>query len=175
MQFISIDKPQYRKRLNVLLISLVASLTILSLAFGGLLIEFFGSDTVIKGESTGHFHLNLIGVFLAVVSCSLVMNAIKTKPYMKEIYWVWQVKQLQNRIYRKLNKVIAAASENDVKALTILLYYYHSQKKIYELDNNTLTMGKVDSDISRTETQIARLNLVITLDDFSSSLIDEIQ
>ncbi|MCL1068834.1 DUF3087 domain-containing protein [Shewanella olleyana] len=174
MQFISIDKPQYRKRLNILLISLVASLTILSLAFGGLLIELFGSDTVIRGESTGNFHLNFIGVILAVVSCSLVMNWIKTKPYMKEIYWVWQVKQLQNRIYRKLKKIVAAAQENDVNAITILLYYYHSQKKVYELDNNTLTMSKVETDINSIEQQISDLNLAITLDDFSIELIDKV-
>ncbi len=166
MQFITIDKPQYRKRLNVLLIALVASLTILSLGFGALLIELFGNDTVVSGESTGHFHFNFIGVFLAVISCSLVMNAIKTKPYMKEIYWMWQVKQLQNRIYRKLKKVLAAAKENDINALTILLYYYHSQKKVYELDNNTLTMATVETDINRIESQIAELNLAITLDDF---------
>ncbi len=174
MQFIPIDKPQYRKRLNVLLISLVASLTILSLAFGSILIQFFGSDELVRGEPTGHFHLNLIGVLLAVVSCSLVMNVIKTKPYMKEIYWVWQVKQLQNRIYRKLKKVLAAAKENDVDAITILLYYYHSQKKVYELDNNTLTMVTVDSDIRRIEAQIADLNLTITLDDFSTDLLEEL-
>ncbi|WP_153916667.1 DUF3087 family protein [Shewanella sp. TC10] len=173
MKLIAINKQLYRKQLNQLLIALVSCLALLSLGFGALLIAFFGKEVVAGAESTGNFHLNLLGVVLAVISCSLVMNIIKTKPFMKDIYWVWQLKQLHNKIYRKHAKIVAAANENQVEAITILLYYYRSQKLVFELDNNTLTLDTVNQNISGIETQIELLNLVITEDDFQSSLLDK--
>ncbi|WP_144210800.1 DUF3087 family protein [Shewanella donghaensis] len=172
MQLMSVEKVQYRKRLNVVLVSLVASLALLSLGFGTLLIGIFGNDSVVSGESTGHFHLNLLAVILAVITCSLVMNFYKNHDYLKEIYWVWKLKQLHNRIYRKLAKIKLAASDNDPTALTILLFYYTTQKQVFELDNNTLTLATVQTDITAVESQIASLNLSIGVDDFSETLVD---
>ncbi|ARD23581.1 DUF3087 domain-containing protein [Shewanella japonica] len=174
MKLISINKQQYRQQLNRLLIGLVSCLTLLSLGFGAILIAFFGQTPVAGSESTGNFHLNLMGVILAVVFCSLIMNIIKTKPFMHDIYWVWQMKQLHNRIYRKLTKIVAAADKNEPDAITILLFYYHTQKQVYELDNNTLTLDAVNQNIQKVESQIAQLNLSISLDDFDIALLDKV-
>ncbi|MDO6639717.1 MULTISPECIES: DUF3087 domain-containing protein [unclassified Shewanella] len=173
MQLMKVDKALYRQRLNVVLVSLVASLTLLSLGFGTVLIEFFGNKTVASGESTGHFHLNLLGVILAVLTCSLVMNFYKKHEYLKEIYWVWKLKQLHNRIYRKLAKIKLAARDNDPDALTVLLFYLTTQKQVFELDNNTLTLATLQADISAIESKLADLNLEITTADFSENLLEK--
>ncbi|WP_076541536.1 DUF3087 family protein [Shewanella sp. UCD-KL21] len=173
MELMKVDKAQYRQRMNVVLASLVASLTLLSLGFGAVLIELFGNKSLVSGESTGHFHLNLLGVILAVLSCSLVMNYYKKHEYLKEIYWVWKLKQLHNRIYRKLAKIKLAASDNNPDALTVLLFYLTTQKQVFELDNNTLTLATVQADIDAVALTLEGLNLDITAADFSETLLDK--
>jgi hypothetical protein len=86
------------------------------------------------------------------------------------VYYVWQIKQQQNAIYRKLKKIKAAA-DDDVNALIILNFYYTSLKQIYLLDDNTLTMSKLDKDISELNTRIENKNLTLSTDQFNKSLL----
>lgn len=170
MKLQHVDKGTYRKNMNLFMVVLVLSLILLSLSFGAGLIALFGVETT-PGEPTGNFHLNLLGVILAVILCSAIVFQLKAKPFFTEIYYVWQLKQLQNRIYRKLIKIKAAAADNDVNALIILLFYYTSLKQVYVLDDNTLTLATVEQALSQLQTQIQGQGLALSAEQFTPELL----
>ena len=112
----------------------------------------------------------IASVILALLICVTVLSQIKDKSYFKEIYYVWKLKQLHNRIYRKFKKIKLAA-KNDINALTILNFYYHSRKQVYLLDDNTLTIPELNKDIKKLDQMIAKQNLIISLSEFKESLL----
>jgi hypothetical protein len=170
MQLLKIDKSTYKKRLNIITIALVAALALLSVGFGSLLIANFGAQQGTT-ESTGNFHLNLIGVIAAAIVCASAMSFLKETPYFHEVYYVWRLKALQNRIYRKLKGIKERGASNDRDALIILNFYYRSLKEVYLLDNNTLTLPELETNISQIQQQIEDLNLEISIDDFNDNLL----
>ncbi|GIU21397.1 DUF3087 domain-containing protein [Shewanella schlegeliana] len=174
MQLMDIDKQTYRKNTNLVIMGFVASLAILALVYGGVLIHFFGATETVSGESTGNFHLNLIGVILAMLTCGAVLNTQKQKPFMREVYYVWRLKQLHNQIYRKLTKIKQAADNEEVNAFIILSFYFASLKQVYTLDDNTLTISTVDKDLMQLNDKIAALGLTITPDLFEPEMLDQI-
>ena len=174
MQLIEIDKTLYRQRLNRVIVSFVSALLILSLVFGAGIITFFG-DLMLENSAgeleINNFRYNILGVILAVLACAAVLSQIKNKTYFKEITYVWNLKQLHNKIYRKAKKIKLAAKENDVNALIILNFYYHSRKQVYLLDDNTLTIPELNKDIKQLDEMIANKNLTITLSQFQQNLL----
>mgnify|MGYP000468796162 FL=1 len=77
------------------------------------------------------------------------------------------IKQCQNQIYRKLKSIKKAASENDTAAIAILVFYYRSLKQVYELDDNTLTINNIISELNKSITLAEENNLdhqIIKLD-----------
>ncbi|GIU47458.1 DUF3087 domain-containing protein [Shewanella sairae] len=174
MQLMDIDKATYRQNTNRVIMSFVASLAILALAFGALLIHFFGAPAAANGESTGNFHLNVMGVFLALAVCSAVLNSQKKKPFFQEVYYVWRLKQLHNQIYRKLAKIKQAADNNEPNAFIILSFYFVSLKQVYTLDDNTLTLSTVEQDLNQLNDKITSLGLTITPEQFDPKMLEQV-
>ncbi|MDF5271702.1 DUF3087 family protein, partial [Vibrio parahaemolyticus] len=85
---------------------------------------------------------------------------------------VWKLKQLQNKIFRKLKSIKAASAEHDVKALTILKFYYTTQSQVFELDNNTLTMSSVNKELEAIEQIEAAQSLSLDITGFEESWLD---
>lgn len=170
MKLQQIDKTLYRSNMNLFMVALVLALIISSLGFGAGLIALFGVEAV-QGQPTGNFYWNLLGVILAVLLCSAIVYQLKTQPFLKEIYYVWQLKQLQNRIYRKLNKIKAAATSNDINALITLLFYFTSLRQVYLLDDNTLTLSAVDKELSQVQEQCEALGLTLSAEQFEVELL----
>ena len=182
MKLIEIEKARYRKHLNIIIVGFIATLLILALAYGQGLIAVF-SDNNIVAETTNtavvteeatapnNFKFNFFGVLLALLTCVFALHKLRASSFFREVYYVWQVKQLQNLIYRKLKKIKAAAENDDVNALVILSFYYASLKQVYLLDDNTLTMSKLNKDISELNTRIENKNLAITAEQFDKDLL----
>jgi len=165
MQLINIDKALYRKNLNIVIGGFIATLLVLALIFGQLLIMAFAE------EGVSNFRYNLLGVILSLLACAAILHSVKKNLFFKEIYYVWQLKQLQNSIFRKLAKIKLAAKSEDETALIILVFYYQSLKLVYLLDDNTLTLSKVDKDLSALQETIANNNLTLTAEQFDKSLL----
>ncbi|MFB1095957.1 DUF3087 domain-containing protein [Vibrio sp. 11-4(1)] len=172
MEIKKINKDIYKKKVNLVIGGFVALLAISSLAFSTLLIVLFGNTEVVPEQSTGNFHWNLIGVVLAVATSLSLLNQIKTRPYMEEVLYVWKLKQLHNKIFRKLKSIKAAASNDDVKALTTLKFYYKTQQQVFELDNNTLTMNSVNKELEAIEKIEAAQSLDLDITSFKESWVD---
>ena len=171
MQLINIDKSTYRKHLNTVIISFIATLLILSLAFGSLLITAFGYSVV--NEDVSNFRYNLLGVILALLACAAILHQLKHSQFFSEIYYVWRLKQLHNKIYRKIKKIKAAAEQDNVNALIILYFYCNSRKQVYLLDDNTLTLPSLEKEIQQIEMKSAKHNLSLSNEQFSEALINE--
>lgn len=165
MQLMNIDKARYRKHLNIVIVGFIATLLILALTFGQLLILSFGQEEV------NNFRYNLLGVVLSLLACMAALHTLKTSDFFKEIYYVWQIKQIQNLIYRKLKKVKKAAKNLEQEALIILSFYYQSQQQVYQLDDNTLTISKINKEVADLQEIITDNNLMISAEQFDKKLI----
>lgn len=184
MQLIEINKKRYRKHLNIIIVGFIVSLLVLSLAFGALLISLFstvGEVSVMTeaamnsaqgaAEPESNFRYNLLGVILALLANAAILNTVRKSEFFKEAYYVWQVKQLQNLIYRKLKKIKVAAFDGEANALIILAFYYQSQIQVYELDDNTITLSAIRKDHDKVLAKIDELNLSVGSEQFTKALI----
>lgn len=171
MRLRHVDKPQYRKMTNQVQIGLIAILAISSVVFGQILIALLGSASVEAGQPTGNFYFNFAGVILGLMLCTLVVKYGRVKPQYTDVYYVFQLKQLQNKIYRKLNAVQKSAADNNHDALVILCFYYQSLALVYELDNNTLTITEVNKQIAALEKQITDNQLTCDVSEFDIKLL----
>lgn len=190
MKLIEINKTLYRKRLNIVIVSFIASLAICSLLFGSIFIELFGepsqvTNTVneisiqVGGETiedkNSNFKYNLLGVILSLIGCGATLYLSRNSAFFKEIYYVWQLKQIHNTIYRRLKKINAAAtineSQSDVNALIILKFYYDSLKQVYLLDDNTLVISALEKKAESLENTINSQNFTVSIEQFNLDLL----
>lgn len=202
MKLQEINKQQYRKHLNIIIIAFIIGLTGLALAYGQALIAIFSEQTLSQQspsqkapsqhipskeapsqhipsqqipskEAPSNFKFNLLGVLLALLTCSLVLHRLRYSAFFSEVYYVWQLKQQQNAIYRKLSNIKSQANTGNKQALTILCFYYQSLKQVYLLDDNTLTLSKLENDINQLNQQISELVYTISLDDYQPSMLKQ--
>ncbi|KAB0466064.1 MULTISPECIES: DUF3087 family protein [Vibrio] len=171
MKLQKINKEEYRKKMNLLLVSLVGSLALFAIVFGSILIELFGSVGSVTGEATGNFHLNVLGVILSVALNAFIASRVKGHDYFKEALYVWNLKQIHNQIYRKLKRIQPKAEQGDRDALTILYFYYTTQKQVYDLDNNTLTIKTVQQSLDNILELGDKWSIELDIEDFSKDLI----
>ncbi|CAK1691522.1 DUF3087 family protein [Vibrio crassostreae] len=171
MKLQKINKEEYRKKMNLLLVSLVGSLAVFAIVFGTILIDLFGSGQSIAGESTGNFHLNVLGVILSVALNAFIVSRVKGHDYFKEALYVWNLKQIHNQIYRKLKRIQPKAEQGDRDALTILYFYYTTQKQVYDLDNNTLTIKTVQQSLDNILELSEKWSIELDIEAFSKDLI----
>ncbi|MCX2760182.1 DUF3087 family protein [Vibrio sp. Sgm 22] len=171
MKLQKINKEEYRKKMNLLLVSLVGSLALFAIVFGSILIELFGSAGSISGEATGNFHLNVLGVILSVALNAFIASRVKGHDYFKEALYVWNLKQTHNQIYRKLKRIQPKAEQGDREALTILYFYYTTQKQVYDLDNNTLTIKTVQQSLDNIVELSEKWSIELDIKAFSKDLV----
>ncbi|MEZ8495046.1 DUF3087 family protein [Vibrio splendidus] len=171
MRLQKINKEEYRKKMNLLLVSLVGSLALFAIVFGSILIELFGSVGSVTGEATGNFHLNVLGVILSVALNAFIASRVKGHDYFKEALYVWNLKQTHNQIYRKLKRIQPKAEQGDREALTILYFYYTTQKQVYDLDNNTLTIKTVQQSLDNIVELSEKWSIELDIEAFSKDLV----
>ncbi|PTO52063.1 DUF3087 domain-containing protein [Vibrio splendidus] len=171
MKLQKINKEEYRKKMNLLLVSLVGSLALFAIVFGSILIELFGSAGSVTGEATGNFHLNVFGVILSVALNAFIASRVKGHNYFKEALYVWNLKQIHNQIYRKLKRIQPKAEQGDREALTILYFYYTTQKQVYDLDNNTLTIKTVQQSLDNIVELSEKWSIELDIEAFSKDLV----
>lgn len=173
MKLQQIEKSIYRKKLNVVSVGFIAVFALMSLIFGTLLIATF-AEPILDPESQSNFRYNLLGVVLALVTMAMIANMVKGHKYLQEVYYVWQLKQIHNSIYRKLVKIKAKQIEGDYNAKIILAFYYKTLKQVYELDNNTLTISTVDMEINKLQQQLGVDEFEHCVDQFDKKLLASI-
>lgn len=162
---LSVDKARYRKHLNIIIVTFIASLAIFALLFGQLLIFFFADGV------SSNFKFNLAGVIASLLLQGMILSYLKDSTFFYEVYQVWQVKQTINLIYRKLSKIKTAAKNNDKNALIVLSYYYQACYEVYLLDDNSITIESVEANMNNAKQQLAELYPECSVNDFDKSLL----
>ncbi|MFT6901124.1 MAG: hypothetical protein ACJAXS_001312 [Colwellia sp.] len=175
-----INKKTYRSKLNQVIVGFIITLAILAIAFGAILISIFADPlaldtlanaTTASAEQGSNFRYNFLGVILALLACAAILQQLKNTPFFNEIYYVWQLKQIQNIIYRRLKKIKQASVNGDEKALIVLKFYYASLKQLYNLDDNTLTMSSLEADIALLDQLIIEYGKEISTEQFTKVLL----
>jgi hypothetical protein len=148
-----IDKQRYRSHLHRIIMVLVVCFIGLSVTLSSGLIALFNRA---PGEN---MDLNMIGVAIAFATCYFTVQRLKQYPYFYEFAYVLDLKHELNLIQRKNQAIKKAAANDDIDALTILLFSYHGSKQLWELDDNVLHLEQLEQDLVLLEAQLAEKNL----------------
>jgi hypothetical protein len=167
MQLIDINKKRYRRHLNYIIVACVVSLIIGCLAISQLLIAVF------PDESGSHFHWNLTGVVITSLLIGLILNKYRTHDFMIEVAYVWDLKQVLNRINRKMLKLKAAAQEGNINALLAINFSYAGSRLLWQLDDNLLIMDQLAIDQAEIDSLAMQYNLTLKTEDYDEAVLKE--
>lgn len=166
MKLQDINKARYRKHLNMVITAMIISLMVLGISFGQILIALLSDG---QGSNLSY---NVLGVIGAVVICLKTVHGYRHHDFMTEVYYVWQLKQSLNAIYRKLRKIEAARDNDDLNAFIILNYYYAASEQLLTLDDNTITMDSLNKNKQALLDLMAEKNLSFNTDDYRPELLN---
>jgi hypothetical protein len=168
MKLMNIDKNRYRRHLNWVFAGIVVALMVISIGASTILIGLLSTP------EEPHFWLNVAGVVIAVVLVVGVLLRLRAHPFMKEVVYVWDLKQVLNRIYRRERKLAAAAEAGDPDALIILNFFYRGSKQLYELDDNLVTMDELVNKILHHDKRLAEAGLTSDTDAFDPAMLENL-
>jgi len=167
MLLIEIDKGRYRRHLNIVLATCIAFLMISSLAIAQLLIALF------PAEQGTHFHWNLLGVILSVLIVVILFKSNKQHPFLHEIVYVLELKHALNLISRKMTKLQQAAKMGDSNALLVLQFSYTGSRKLWLLDDNTITLDSLDSSQAELDALLQKYAVSVDISRYNSALLSD--
>lgn len=166
MKLIDIDKQRYRSHFNWVFAGIVVALAGISIGSSAILIRFFSTP----GQS--NFWLNVAGVAIAAAVVVVVLTRLRSHPFMTEVVYIWDLKQLLNRIYRKQAKIEAAVEAGDPAALIVMNFFYRGSKQLYEMDDNLITMESLIDKIRHHDKRLEAAGLSTGTADFDPALLD---
>lgn len=166
MKLKEIDKARYRKHLNVVIFCMAAALIIISQATSALFIYIFSQP------EASHFYHIIAAVAVAAVIVVYVVNKYRYHSYMSEVVYVWDLKQLLNKIQRKQRKIKPAVEGDDKDAMIVMNFMYRGSKQLYELDDNTITIEDLLLLINALDQRMEKAGLSLSTDSFKPSMLD---
>lgn len=167
MQLKEIDKFRYSRHIKIVFACIVVALVVLTLSTSTLIIHLFSTP------EASHFWHNLAGVAIAAVIVVFVLNKLRNHPFMFEVVYVWDLKQMLNRIYRKQRKIEAKVEENDHDAMIIMNFQYRGSKQLYELDDNTITIDNLVFKLKALEERMEIAGLSNSTDFFDPVMLEK--
>ncbi|WP_331346198.1 DUF3087 domain-containing protein [Cellvibrio sp. UBA7661] len=165
MQLINIDKTRYRKHLKIVFIGCAVSLAVGSLALSQTLIAIF------PDESGSHFHWNLLGVIISAITIGWLLNKYRQHDFMREVTYVWELKQALNKITRKMRKLEAAALNGDRNAMLAMQYSYAGSRLVWQLDDNTLTLDALAIKQHELDHLAEKFGITLSVNDYDEKIL----
>lgn len=166
MHLEDIGKSRYQQRFRIVFAAIVVVLAMVSLGTSTLLIALLGTP----GES--HFWLNAAGVIVGAAVVVLTLIRLRQHPYLREVVYVWDLKQQLNQIYRKQRRIEPLVEENDPDAIAIMFFFYRGSQQLYELDDNTITMDTIGLKLRALEQRIEDLGIAVTTDSYRKEMLE---
>lgn len=166
MNLIEIDKNRYRKNLRIVFAGIVTALVAISPSSSTLIIKLFSTP------DADHFWHNLAGVAFAACVVAITLNKIRHHPFMFEVAYVWNLKKQLNRIYRKQTKIEEKIKDHDHDAMVIMNYMYRGSKQLYELDDNTITMSTLNSQIRALDDKMEKAGISLSTDSYNPAMLE---
>jgi hypothetical protein len=167
MQLIEVNKVRYRRHLNRVIGASVAGLAIGSLVISQTLIVLF------PDESGSHFHWNLLGVVMTSVTIGWLLNKYRTDDFMREVVYVWELKQALNKINRKMLKLKVAGHEGNAQALLAIHYSYAGSRLLWQLDDNTIIMDDLAIAQAELDNLAGQYHLTLNADDYDERILKQ--
>ena len=161
-----IDKQRYNRRVKLVFAGIVVALALLALLFSTLYIRLFSTP------EADHFWHNLAGVVTAAVVVVWGLNRLRGHPWLDEVAYVWDLKQMLNRIYRKQKKIEAAAEQGDRNAMKILDFQLEGSRQLYHLDDNTITMDALMIKLEANKRRMEAAGLDTSSPELDPALLD---
>jgi len=121
------DPETYRRKARIISVAMAGQLIIFGLLFSMLLTTTFGSSV----------WLNALGVLLGLLATSAMFAALRERPWMTEVRYVWQLKHHLSRISSYLQPLRRAVEEDNRLALDILTFYHQGMAQLAELNGRT--------------------------------------
>ena len=121
------DPETYRRKARIISVAMAGQLIIFGLLFSMLLTTTFGSSV----------WLNALGVLLGLLATSAMFAALRERPWMAEVRYVWQLKHHLSRISSYLQPLRRAVEEDNRLALDILTFYHQGMAQLAELNGRT--------------------------------------
>lgn len=166
MHLEDIDKTRYRQRFRLVFVAIIVVLTVASLGTSTLLIALFGTP------GASHFWLNLAGVVVGAAVVAMTLIKLRQHPYLREVVYVWDLKQRLNQIYRKQRHIEPLVDENDHDAIAIMYFFYRGSQQLYQLDDNTITMDTIALKLRALERRIEDLGITVTTDSYRTAMLE---
>ena len=167
MKLKEIDKARYSKHLKIVFSCIVVTLLVITLGVSTLIIQFFSTPDV------SHLWHNLAGVAIAATIVIFILNKLRQHPFMLEVVYVWDLKQMLNRIYRKQRKIETAAENSDHDAMIIMNFQYRGSKQLYQLDDNTITIDNLVTKMSSNDHRMEAAGMSLSTDSFEVELLEK--
>jgi len=162
MKLLKINANRYRQRLNKIIFTSIATLTIGSLSISQLLILLMPS------AQGSHFHWNLLGFVSTVVTLAILLSKLKKHPYFYEVSYVWDLKQTLNKINRRIITIEKASQTGDTIAMQILHFSYTGSRQLWELDNNTLTINHLTHLENKLQNLVEKYNVILDINQYDN-------
>jgi hypothetical protein len=166
MKLTDIDKARYRKHLRWVFAGIAMALTAIAIGASAILIRLLSTP------EESHFWLNVAGVVIAVALVVTLLQRLRPHPLMKEVVYVWELKQMLNRIHRREPELEPAAEAGDPQALVIMNFFYRGSKQLYELDDNLVTIEELIDKIRYHDKRLAEAGLTTDTDTFDPAMLD---
>ncbi|WP_296058195.1 DUF3087 family protein [uncultured Amphritea sp.] len=167
MQLKQINKERYSKHYKQIMIGIVILLAAIALSVSTVLIQLIGS------EDGNNFWLNVSGVVVGGIVVVSLLRRYRNHEYMYEVIYVWDLKQMLNKIYRKQRKIKEAVEAGDRDAMVIMNWSYNGSEQLYNLDNNTITMEDLHRSMRELNQTIEKHGFSVTTDEFSPQMLDK--
>jgi uncharacterized membrane protein len=165
MQLIEVNKARYNHHVKIVFAACAIGLAIGSLSLSQLLIALF------PDESGRHFHWNLLGVVVTAIAVVWLLNKVRQHEFMREVTYVWELKQALNKIHRKMRALEAAAGEGNINALVAMQYSYTGSRLLWQLDDNTLTLDELAIKQAELDHLAEKFNVVLNANDYNESML----
>jgi hypothetical protein len=165
MQLIEVNKTRYNRHVKIVFAACAIGLAIGSLSLSQLLIVLF------PDESGRHFHWNLLGVVVTALTIGWVINKIRQHEFMREVTYVWELKQALNKIHRKMRALEAAAGEGNINALVAMQYSYAGSRLLWQLDDNTLTLDELAIKQAELDRLAEKFGVTLNANDYDESML----
>ena len=121
------DPASYQRKARIISVAMAGQLIIFGLLFSMLLTTTFGSSV----------WLNALGVLLGLLATSAMFAALRERPWMTEVRYVWQLKHHLSRISSYLQPLRSAVEEDNRLALDLLTFYHQGMAQLAELNGRT--------------------------------------
>lgn len=167
MKLIKINKARYRRHLKCVFTGCAIGLALGSLAVSQLLIILF------PDASGSHFHWNLLGVAVTGLAIGCLLNKYRKHSFMVEVVYVWELKQLLNKINRKMSRLNTAALQGNANAILAIHYSYAGSRLIWELDDNTLTMDELAVKQAELDSLARKFNVSLNVDEYDGAMLSQ--